>query len=225
MTGIIVSDIHAGNAVSHAGRVLYLLENEPWSWCALNGDTTDSATAVSPDIFRLFSFLSKQQKNGKTVFYGIGNHDEAVAKIIADGYGFFYYSNEGLTIDGWHIRHGHVGPDGTPWDRYLGGYLGPTAFGNWFEDGLELVGASKVAIKLHHLRKWLFDVKIAVRNESITLAKQNGYKGIITGHTHQPEALDVLSIEGIRYINAGSWCEENDSYAVIENGVGKLIRC
>lgn len=56
-----------------------------------------------------------------------------------------------------------------------------------------------------------------VRDNAIEHAKENGYRIIACGHTHQAEDINV---DGIRYVNTGSWTEPGGSRCLLleENG-------
>ena len=55
-------------------------------------------------------------------------------------------------------------------------------------------------------------------NGLATLAKDNGYDGVVCGHIHLPEIKDI---DGVKYINTGDWVE--NATAVVETESGDFI--
>lgn len=226
MRTLIASDIHDGNRVAHTARLIRLLEGDNPDRLILNGDVFDTDGSISADGWRLLDLIA-DIADTRPVILIPGNHDPNLGRvslamrstyldhvIAKDGYTF---QDGGRTI---HVRHGHIGPDGTPWDPYLRGYLHPTAIGNQFESDLSFWGGPPgrwLATRLHRLRKWVCDTKTVLREHALQLAGRENYDWVVCGHSHQPEIITPdFGFPG--YVNCGSWCETKDTYVVVEDG-------
>jgi UDP-2,3-diacylglucosamine pyrophosphatase LpxH len=67
--------------------------------------------------------------------------------------------------------------------------------------------------------KHLGGVVASVSRGATRRAMQRGCIGVVTGHTHYP---DDARLNGVRYLNSGSWVDWPCSAIVIENGQARL---
>jgi len=78
-----------------------------------------------------------------------------------------------------------------------------------------LLGAEAVHVA-HYAKKWQLFYRVlckSVAMNAVEYAKERGYKAVTCGHTHFTE--DIV-IDGIRYINTGSWTERSVHYLWID---------
>ena len=61
-----------------------------------------------------------------------------------------------------------------------------------------------------------------IRRKSTAYAREQGYAGVVIGHTH---FADDLHVEDVHYLNTGSWTESPCTYALAEAGRIRLCHC
>jgi UDP-2,3-diacylglucosamine pyrophosphatase LpxH len=188
---IFLSDLHLGH--KYAGDLSYL-----YKW--LENQSRDQKIYLVGDIFDdhrlrkwpsshysvLFAILSFGE-----IFYCPGNHDKAFRELVPSGYTGMCIANV-LIKDEFYYEAG----DGK---HYL------VTHGDQ-HDSLMKYALVSSRIVGHTIRKLCDLVHGWFTGHTgytiVTYAKQQGYDGVICGHTHDPE---ISTIEGLTYVNLGDW--------------------
>ena len=113
-------------------------------------------------------------------------------------------------------------------DRYLvvhGDRFDVTMNLTWVGDAADVVyrGVQRVSRPAAHFlkaaSKHVCGVVGAVQRGALAHARERGFAGIITGHTHfhHDEHID-----GLHYLNTGCWVDQPCSYVQVEGGVARL---
>ena len=198
MNAIIVSDLHMGSRYFKSEAFAGFLDNLPdIDELILNGDVLDRphAELASPHQQNLdrIEQLSFQHK----VVWVRGNHDngympDRLGKIeFCRRYTFYH-----LVL----ITHGDDFDNIMPRSRVF-----MKAFKLMHELRVRL-GARPVHVA-QYAKKWKAFYRVLRNNvmrNAVNFAVENGYKTVTCGHTHFAEDMVV---NGVRYINTGTWTE------------------
>jgi UDP-2,3-diacylglucosamine pyrophosphatase LpxH len=213
MTTLIVSDIHLGSRSSQAVLLSRLLE-EDFDRLILNGDTLNNLNLkkLKPRHWRLVDQLRALARRREVILLR-GNHDVSPGErdvfgpmdVLATLLGVPLQEEYPLEVGGrnYLVLHG---------DRFDPTLNWPilTDAADWCYRAVQEVN-KKAAKWLKRRVKRLGGVVEVVRRRSVRHARLLGYQGIIAGHTH---FCDDEWIDGVHYLNTGSWVDHPCSYVV-----------
>jgi UDP-2,3-diacylglucosamine pyrophosphatase LpxH len=220
MKTLIVSDLHLGARNSRTDLIAELLEGD-FDRLVLNGDTVDSPDLrrFRPCDWRVIDTLRGVARSRDLVLVR-GNHD-VPAQADRD-------RAEGLLTGllGTELHDEYVVDVGG--DRYLvvhGDRFDVTMNLTWVGDVADVVyrGVQRMSRPAAHFlklaSKHVCGVVGAVQRGALGHARERGFAGIITGHTHfhHDEYID-----GLHYLNTGCWVDHPCSYVQVEDGVARL---
>ncbi len=222
---IIVSDIHLGSDVSRSKRLLALLRSYSFKRLILNGDVFDDLNfkRLSKDDWKVLSFLRKMSNPRRRidVVWVVGNHDGGVAEILShllgvpvhEEYTFAVADRQLLAI------HGHQ------FDKWITKHVVATAIASAVYLFIQKVDPQ------HRVSRWVkrtskqwlrLSEKVGV--DAVRYARHRcDVHAVFCGHTHQPAVKDI---EGVLYVNSGSWTDKPSQYVTISHdGAIELRDC
>jgi len=222
---VVISDLHLGNPASQASTSLRAfldhVRAEDFSLC-INGDGFEMLqTRAGPlmrDALPLMSQISRLVREGRRVYYVVGNHDIYVEHFLDQWFftGFCPFLNVTSGDKRIRIEHGHLyDPVFSRWPSLyesltrLSGrllFIHPDVYKLWDEAARRLddfvrhsSGAGGEPINYHR-----------AANEVM----RRGFDAVIFGHTHRAERTDLA--RGL-YINSGQWLR-GGTYVEIDRG-------
>ncbi|HWD71365.1 MAG TPA: UDP-2,3-diacylglucosamine diphosphatase [Actinomycetota bacterium] len=223
---IVVSDLHLGNPASHAGTTfrsfLDYVRAEGFSLC-LNGDGFEMLQTRFSRLIRealpLMTQLSRLRREGRRVYYIVGNHDIYVEHFLDEWLGnvcpFLNVTSGGKRI---RIEHGHVydpvfsrSPDFYESMTRLGGYflfLHPDIYKAW--DSV----ARSLDRQVRRVRGGKEGKDLVLYQRAAAEVLRRGFDTVIYGHTHRAE---TAHLENGLYVNSGNWMH-GGSYVEIDRG-------
>jgi UDP-2,3-diacylglucosamine pyrophosphatase LpxH len=222
MKTLIVSDLHLGACNSRTDLLAGLLASD-YDRLILNGDTVDSPDPrrFRPCAWQVVDRLRAVARNRELVVVR-GNHDvlpgpandrgttrylaELLGTKVVDEYEL------GVGADRYLVTHGDVF-DGTMNLTWVGDVA------DWFYCGIQRV-SRPLAHRVKGLSKHVCGVVEAVQRGAMAQARQRGYAGVITGHTH---FCHDEFIDGLHYLNTGCWVDHPCSYICVEGGTARLL--
>jgi UDP-2,3-diacylglucosamine pyrophosphatase LpxH len=247
MRTLILSDLHLGSRNCHATQVLRVLERESFDRLILNGDTINSVNLrkLTPSHWAVIDRLRRVAISRELILMR-GNHDDGRGRGLAP---YFKLASAGSTDgcdDNDQVPQtppfgAHdVLPSllGVPMrDEYFldiscRPYL--VLHGDRFDPTLHYPLVTEMADWCYQLTqkinkklaKWLKKkskrwggVLESVRCQAIAYARQQGFAGVVTGHTHY---ADDLHMDGVHYMNAGCWTESPCAYITVESDQARL---
>ena len=203
MSAIIVSDLHIGNKCFLYHRFDRFLENLPAGHeLILNGDVLDNPHKRLETLDLQMLEKIRRHSSLRKVVWIRGNHDNSYTIGEPGDLQFVRHYSLGREL---LIAHGDSFDDIMPKSM---------AFMRLFmlmHDLRVKCGASPVHVA-HYAKKWTWFYRILRENvmmNAVKCARENGYKAVTCGHTHYPEDRMV---DGVRYINTGSWTETPTFY-------------
>jgi UDP-2,3-diacylglucosamine pyrophosphatase LpxH len=211
---LILSDLHLGSPVTRAGAVIATLNTFSFEQIILNGDVFDSLdfSRLPKQHWKVLSRIRKLTSPDRPLIeaWVRGNHDLGIIDVMSHLVGIPVFNE---------YRWEHRG------NRYL------AMHGDQFDS---VIGRSPVATRwlglLHqplraldpenrHVVAWMLKRVAAWRRESarvmegaVRQARRRSVQTVICGHTH--EATDA-TIDGIRYLNGGSWTQDPCSFVTV----------
>ncbi|WP_339682618.1 UDP-2,3-diacylglucosamine diphosphatase [Gimesia maris] len=229
---IFVSDVHLGCMHSRAEEFLEFLNSHHPESLYLVGDLIDGWKLRKkwrwPHIYNeIFDRVEELSRKGTEVFYTPGNHDNFL-RDFGKRFGFVSLSDEfvHLTADGRRFLIIH----GDQFDKFETGAQWLSVLASFAYDMLLTVntlfnrlmrrrGQTKFALssavksQVKHLMRFISDYEKKLADH----ARLKRCEGIICGHIHAPNILDI---DGINYCNTGDWVEHCS--ALIEYSDGEL---
>jgi len=198
MKAIIVSDLHIGSPYFLHKEFQKLLENIPDDLeIVLNGDIIDNLySQLIPAHQKIVDLIEKLSYRQKVIWIR-GNHDTGCFRT---GFGKVHLRHLHVLEKRLMITHGDGFDDIMP--RCKGFIKALTLL----HDFTIRLGARPVHVA-YYAKKWDFLYKVLRKNvmiNAVNWAIKNGYEAVVCGHTHFAE--DKV-LEGIRYINTGTWTE------------------
>ena len=229
---IFVSDVHLGCMHSRADEFLEFLNSHEPESLYLVGDLIDGWKLRKKwrwpqsynDILDRVETLSAR---GTEVFYTPGNHDNFL-RDFGKRFGFVTLSDEfvHLTADGrrFLIIHGDQFDKfetGAQWLSVLASFAYDVLLtaNSLFNRLLKRQGQAKFALssavksQVKHLMRFISDYERKLAGH----ARKRRCEGIVCGHIHAPNILDI---DGIDYCNTGDWVEH--CTALIEYSDGEM---
>jgi len=219
MRTLILSDLHLGSKNSHTHRLLETLTREPCDRLILNGDTINSLNLrkFKDRHWRVLDRLREMAKSRELVLIR-GNHDYDANTACNGCFGTHQVLPTLLGVPMVEEYKLEVGPrsylvlHGDRFDPTLNYTLVSEMAGWCYEVSQKL--NKKLAKWLKKKSKRWTGVLEWVRSRSVEHARNLGYEGIVTGHTH---FADDLHIDGMHYVNSGCWTEPPCAYLVADD--------
>jgi UDP-2,3-diacylglucosamine pyrophosphatase LpxH len=226
---VVASDLHLGNPASHAASsfpaFLDYVRAEGFSLC-LNGDGFEMLQTrfarLIRDALPLMTQLSRLRREGRRVYYVIGNHDIYMEHFLDEWLvtGVCPFLN--VTSGGKRIRieHGHLyDPVFSRWPAFyefitrLSGHLlfvRPDVYRLW----------NSVARHLDRRRSVRTSEGPTTYHAAASEVLRRGFDAVVYGHTHRAE---TTQLEGGLYVNSGQWVRGGE-YVEINAGHVELKR-
>jgi len=221
MTTLIVSDLHLGARNSRTDLLGALLQTD-FDRLVLNGDTVDSLNfhRFRRTDWRILELLRCVARQRELVLIR-GNHDGwaendlgfSSLDVLADMVGTSLHEEYELAVaDGRYlILHGDQ------FDCTLNlTWVGHTA--DWCYGRIQRLSRPTARWLKGRAKHW-GGVVHSVKHGAIAHARNRGFTGVITGHTHY---WDDDHMNGFRYMNTGCWVDSPCSYIVVEDGRARL---
>ena len=227
---IFISDIHLGTKGCQASKLLEFFKNSRSENLYLVGDIID-VWSMQKNFYwpqehnDVIQKILRKARQGTKVFYIMGNHDEMLRKFIPMHFGSIRMINRVIheTSNGkrYLVVHGDAWDGVMKYAKWLS-KLGSIAYEWLLKLNIVINYFRKLRGKDYwSLAKFLkYKVKNAVKyigeyEKTVSeYAKRKKFDGIICGHIHHAENIDV---DGINYLNCGDWvesctalCEKND---------------
>ena len=229
---IFVSDVHLGCMHSRAEEFLEFLKSHNPESLYLVGDLIDGWKLRKkwrwPESYNaILSRVEELSAAGTEVFYTPGNHDNFL-RDFGKRFGFVTLSDEfvHVTADGrrFLIIHGDQFDKfetGAQWLSVLASFAydvlltANSLFNRLFKRKGQAKFALSSAVKsqVKHLMRFISDYEQKLASH----ARKKLCEGIICGHIHAPNILDI---DGINYCNTGDWVEHCS--ALIEYSDGEM---
>jgi UDP-2,3-diacylglucosamine pyrophosphatase LpxH len=231
-----ISDVHLGTKDCRADLLIEFLKQHSCDRLYLVGDIIDgwkmqSSNHWKKSYTRVIRRILKMAKQGTTVYYITGNHDEFLRRYANNHLDNIHLLNrcDHRTADNRRllIIHGDQFDGVTRCSkllRYLGdvGYELLMLLNRWYnrwrartERGYwSLAGFLKQHIR--RAKTYIEDYERAV----VYACKKQAYDGVICGHIHHAAAK---KIDGIDYYNTGDWVESCTALAEDQQGNIELI--
>ena len=218
MNTLILSDLHLGSKHSHTRQILQILECEPFDRLILNGDTIHSVNLrkFKPGHWQVLDRLRGLARSREVILLK-GNHDHEGAGS-ENGFG----SQDVLPallgvpmVEEYHLRVGseaYLVLHGDRFDPILNHSL-VSELAGWCY-GLSQKVNKKLAKWLKKKSKKWSGVLDWIRAHSVKHAQEQGFAGVVTGHTH---FADNLRVGSIHYVNTGCWTEPPCAYVTIQD--------
>ncbi|MDQ4143751.1 MAG: UDP-2,3-diacylglucosamine diphosphatase [Actinomycetota bacterium] len=228
---VVVSDLHLGNPASRAGasfrNFLDYVRQEGFSLC-LNGDGLEMLQTrfarLIQDGLPLMTQISRLRREGRRVYYVVGNHDIYVEHFLDEWLTTGVCPFLNVTSGGKRIRieHGHLydpvfsrSPNFYEALTRLSShllFLHPDVYRMWDWAARSL--DQRVRRRAHE------PDEVTTYHRSAVEVLNRGFDAVIYGHTHRAETCQLA--KGI-YINSGNWLQ-GGTYVEIDNGRVELKR-
>ncbi len=208
------SDLHLGSSYCRHAAIEQMLDKlAAGHTLVLMGDTVDRWKEVLEGRdAALLEKLCKMSFSCKIVWLR-GNHDIRFNVPCPNEIIFA----DGAVVDGKaYLSHGHYFDSIMPRHRIFI-QLVRKVHHIKMRLGAESIHVAQYAKRL----RWLYHAFLShVRQNALEYARENGYTLAACGHTHQ---VEDVTVNGIRYINTGSWTEPGSRCLIIDqNGVCKI---
>ena len=209
MNAIIVSDLHIGSRYFLYQDFERFLENISEDHeLVLNGDIIDNPYTKLKSLHqRILDIIAKRSYRQKVVWVQ-GNHDNG---YVPTGFERVHLKRLHAIDHKLLIAHGH------DFDQIMPRNQTFIKVFKFMHNIRVKLGARPVHVA-NYAKKWEIFYKVLRKNimmNAVDCAMENGYEAVTCGHTHYPE--DRI-INGIRYLNTGSWTEYPIFYLLVTDG-------
>ncbi len=229
MRTLILSDIHLGSRNCQAAQLAAFLDSQSFDRIVLNGDTINSVNLkkFNPAHWAILNRFKKLARSRELILVR-GNHDHdydhVPAHVLDNGHsnGFAMGSHlilpsllEVPMIEEYMLKIGGQKYLITHGDRFDPSLCFPivTEMADWCYRVSQKVN-KKLAKWLKKKSKRWGGLLEYIRLQSVAYARSRGVDGIIMGHTH---FADDVHLEGIHYLNSGTWTELPSTYVMVED--------
>jgi UDP-2,3-diacylglucosamine pyrophosphatase LpxH len=225
MRTLILSDLHLGSRNCHGAEVLALLGREQFDRLILNGDTINSVNLrkLTPTHWAVVDRLRHLGRTRELILVR-GNHDGDLP-----GYNSGNGNGNGPAFGSHNVLPLLLGvPMREDYRLDIGGRPYLVLHGDRFDPTLNYPLLTEMADWCYQLSQKI-NMKLAkwlkkkskrwggllewVRGQSAAYAQQEGFAGVMTGHTH---FADDLHVGDIHYVNSGCWTEPPFAYVTVE---------
>lgn len=228
-----ISDLHLGTFACKTKKLLKFLKQNDCDTLYLVGDIVDGWRLKQhwywpQDHNDVIQEIMRKAKSGTNVIYVPGNHDEFARNFVGAQFGNLRVEQDWVhvTADGRQllVTHGDKFDALLQNHRWLG-LLGTRAYA-WvslldipidrFRALLNLPGWSLSSYLKEHARDGQ-SLRNKLRDALLSEAKARGLDGVICGHVHHPE---MIEIDSLLYCNDGDWVK--NCSALVETAAGQL---
>ena len=218
---LFISDVHLGSKGSNSGKLLETLKMYEPEELFIVGDFIDGWLLKKRHYWtqsntNLIRKILSYSKNGTSVTYITGNHDEFLRHYVPLFLGDNIKVVDEAEFNGYYITHGDL-YDGVVKLKWLG-MLGSVGYeiAISIDRFLKRLGY-KISLSKYLKNKVKGAVKFITSFEKqlVFQAKKRGCTGVICGHIH---TVADIHINGIHYLSCGDWVE-NNSYIVYDKGL------
>lgn len=233
---LVVSDLHIGNPVSQARRLLYpffrFVEESGFSLC-INGDGVDIAQTsflrIAAELPEILEGLRRIARRNGAVYYVVGNHDFHLNHFLDDWGAATVVPFLNLRSGDRRIRieHGHLydpffvdHPKLYSLATSVAGYA-LRAYPNLYFAWLRFERMRNRLLARTGDRTEVLRGEHPAYSDAARELLRRGFDAVIFGHTHVPGVLPLG--DGKMYCNSGSWIIQGN-YVAIESGEIKLRR-
>ncbi|MDX2003445.1 MAG: UDP-2,3-diacylglucosamine diphosphatase [Chitinophagales bacterium] len=233
---LVISDVHLGTYGCNAAELNEYLRSVKPKTLVLNGDIIDiwqfNKNYWPKEHMETIQIFLDFLKQGVTVYYVTGNHDELMRKFSGFIMGNLHLVDKVvLNLDGkraW-IFHGDVFDFSVNYGKWIAKFAGKSydqiikvnRFINFLlvKMGRERVSLSKrIKNSVKRAVKFVSDYEMVAAQHAI----DQGYDYVICGHIHQPQQKVFTNGKGsVTYLNSGDWIE-NLTALEYHNGEWKL---
>jgi len=214
MVTVVVSDLHMGSKYFFCEKFSQFLSRLPdGSTLVLNGDTIDHPFKRLPkDHQEILDRLIERSRNFPVIWLP-GNHDH---RFQLENPGNIIFKTHHAVDHRIYMAHGNIFDHVMPKHRWFI-FLFHLLHDFRIKLGAQSVHVAYYAKKYKRLYNYL---RKNVIRKSVTFAKQNGFEIVTCGHTHYAEDMQI---DGVRYINTGTWTENASFCLVIDGSRMKLM--
>jgi len=198
MHTVIISDIHLGSKFCMADRLMQFIRAlPPGATLVLNGDSVDKWHPRFPPEHVAVVDLLKQEAHRRRVVWLQGNHDRRCPLDDPGQIEFLPSLGVGKRL---YVTHGHDFESISCHKIFIWLFRLLYRLRDRFaSDSVHMAFYAKRFQVLYGL------LRKHVMMNAVEYAKRNGYRAVTCGHTH---CVEDLMVDGIRYINTGSWTEK-----------------
>jgi len=213
MLTFVTSDLHLGSRHFLGELFSAFLNSLPaGAQLVLNGDIVDYVhTRIPPAHERVIHLLSEESRRRKVIWIH-GNHDPEFRPVDSGEIEFHKSYALGRRL---FITHGYAFDNIIPYNRlFIKVFRALHRF-------RVLLGAEPVHVA-EYAKKWSLFYSVlrkSVMMNAIEYAKENGFESVTCGHTH---FMEERVVDGIRYMNTGSWTERPVGYVLVDDAEVKL---
>jgi predicted phosphodiesterase len=211
--------------VSRARHALALLKRHTYRRLILNGDVFDDLNfkRLKADDWKFLSYVRKMSnpKTGVEVIWVIGNHDGGVADVLSHLLGVPVHEEYVFEVAG----RIHVAIHGHQFDMWVTNRVVVTAVATALYTMLQVVDRKhRVSRWVKRTSKRILRMGDKIGHAATRHAKQHHNADVVhCGHTH---IATEAEINGVRYVNSGSWTDAPSQYVTVEqDGTVILHHC
>jgi UDP-2,3-diacylglucosamine pyrophosphatase LpxH len=213
---LLLSDLHLGTIATRADALIATLNTFWFDQIVLNGDVFDNL-----DLARLpkrhWKVLSRIRKlsdpdRAVTEAWVRGNHDTGIIDVMSHLVGVPVFSEYRWE----HAGRAYLAIHGDQFDSAIGSSPLATRWLGIIHAPLRALDPGNrhfVAWFLKRVSGWRRESE-RVRQGAVRHARKRDVQTVICGHTHEP---DDVTVDGIRYLNSGSWTEEPCSFVTVSD--------
>jgi len=223
MKTLILSDLHLGSKACQAKQLRRFLHVNRFQNIILNGDIIDSCNfeRLKKTHWEVLEVLNSIVCSAGTVVLLRGNHDGEYlpyrlcgASLLPRLLGIGSYSDFEVLVGQatYLVMHGDC------FDPTLGWPI-LTDAADWLYQATQSL-SRKAAKRLKRWAKSAGGIIECVKRGAVQEAKRRNCQGIITGHTH---FADDEWINGVHYLNCGSWTDPHPTYVEIDSDKIRLV--
>jgi UDP-2,3-diacylglucosamine pyrophosphatase LpxH len=216
---VIVSDLHLGSTMSRSKQLTELLRQVTYKRLILNGDVFDDLNfkRLSRDDWEFLSFIraSTNERLEHELVWVIGNHDGGAPEILSHLLGIhiheeYVWNHAGRTL---LAVHGHQ------FDAFVSEHSRFVDAAIWAYSIVQKLDPKHRASRLvknasRQSKRWMRRSDKVAKEASAHGKSTYGAQVVTCGHTHHP--MDVM-LDGVRYLNSGSWTDKPSTYIVIDH--------
>lgn len=214
MNFVIVSDLHLGSRYFYCDEFIKFIRGIPKEFTLiLNGDVVSYWHKTLPAEHEKVLDLLAEQSFKRPVIWVRGNHD---SRYNAVNPGRIEFVNEYVIGQSLYVSHGYDFDDVMPHNRTF------LMLFRLIHRIRILLGAQPIHVAFY-AKRWPSFYRVLrqhVTRNAVKYAKEHGFSTVICGHTHH---VDDITVDGIRYINTGSWTEPPLSFLKVTDNSMELI--